>query len=427
MKTQKPFDSNSIELNPHVSINPYLYIIMSKSYARVQPIPNFRKVNNRLAHSYNGNKNKNKNVNFLHWNKGNSLFKNKSEEIKILCKQHRPDIFSICEANLQHKSDIIKVEFPDFNYEVTKMSKQVDFSRSLLLINKNIMYKRRGDLEANDTSTIWVEIKLPQHKPFLVMGGYRQWRTPAKMGIKNSVSTKNQIRRYRSILENWTRASLEGKDIIIMMDDNVDTLPNTEHNKKFKVSSIYNMHQEHLHSTNFCQHNHKPTRYVSHQTPTCIDHIYSNCVNKIVHPETIRIPFSDHTLLKAIYKTKGTFSTPKFILKSNQNLLTKEKLSKCFFQSEHIQHIFNFDDPDLIAETLQFELNIIIDAIAPQKKVQTKNDYCPYLSKDTVDMIKNCNSKLTNAIKENKVENWRDFRNCRNNLQKVIKGKKKDY
>ena len=42
-------------------------------------------------------------------------------------------------------------------------------------------------------------------------------------------------------------------------------------------------------------------------------------------------------------------------------------------------------------------------------------------------MIKNCNSKLTNAIKENKVENWRDFRNCRNNLQKVIKRKKKDY
>ena len=190
MKTEKPFDINSIELNPHISINPYLYIIMSKSYARVQPIPNFRKINNRLADSYNGNK---KNVNFLHWNKGNSLFKNKSEEIKILCKQHRPDIFSICEANLQHKSDIIKVEFPDFNHEVTKMSKQVDFSRSILLINKNIIYKWRGDLEANDTSTIWVEIKLPQHKPFLVMGGYRQWRTPAKMGIKNSVSTKIKL------------------------------------------------------------------------------------------------------------------------------------------------------------------------------------------------------------------------------------------
>ena len=101
---------------------------MSKSYARVQPIPNFRKVNNRLAHSYNGNKSQNKNINFLHWNKGNSLFKNKSEEIKILCKQHRPDIFSICEANLQHESNIIKVEFPDFNYEVTKMSKQAELS-----------------------------------------------------------------------------------------------------------------------------------------------------------------------------------------------------------------------------------------------------------------------------------------------------------
>ena len=197
----------------------------------------------------------------------------------------------------------------------------------LCLSIKVFFYKRRGDLESNDTSTIWVEIKLPQNKSFLIMGGYRQWRTPKKMGIKNSVSTENQIKRYRSILENWTKASLEGKDIIIMMDDNVDTLSNTEHNKKFKVSRIYNMHQEHLHANNFCQHNHKPTRYVSHQAPTCIDHIYSNCANKIVHPETIRIPFSDHTLLRAIYKTKGIVYTRKFILcKVKSKLVNKRKI-----------------------------------------------------------------------------------------------------
>ena len=109
-------------------------------------------------------------------------------------------------------------------------------SRNIILVHKNISYKRRHDLELDFTSTIWIEVNIPKSKPALFMGGYRQWRLPSILNIPKSNSTKCQLERYEPILENWQKAILEQKDIIILMDDNIDTVKNNNHNNKYKTS-----------------------------------------------------------------------------------------------------------------------------------------------------------------------------------------------
>ena len=92
--------------------------------------------------------------------------------------QEKADVMSVVEANLGHQSNLIKSEFHEFNVELSLTSQQTQVSRDILLINKNLQYSRRYDLETIHTSTVWVEIKLGKTKSLLIMVGYRQWQLP---------------------------------------------------------------------------------------------------------------------------------------------------------------------------------------------------------------------------------------------------------
>ena len=110
------------------------------------------------------------------------------------------------------------------------MSDRIDMSRNIILINENIPYIRRRDLENEYIATIWIEVKLKSKKNILVMGGYRQWRLFKELGIIDSNKTKNQIDRFKKIIEQWSNALKEGKDVIVVMDTNIDTQTNSNHN-----------------------------------------------------------------------------------------------------------------------------------------------------------------------------------------------------
>ena len=68
-------------------------------------------------HSSQGNRSKLNTIEISHFNKGNSKFETKMNEIKILIKKHSPDIFSIVEANLPINYQYIQKEFPEYSFE----------------------------------------------------------------------------------------------------------------------------------------------------------------------------------------------------------------------------------------------------------------------------------------------------------------------
>ena len=69
--------------------------------------------------------------------------------------------------------------------------------------------------------------------------------------------------------------------------------------------------------------------------------------------------------------------------------LTKIKLCNAIKNSIILNKIFTFTDPNLIAEAIIMELNAIIDFISPVKKIQFKNDYVPYYTKEIREGLKN--------------------------------------
>ena len=91
----------------------------------------------------------------------------------------------------------------------------------MVYTHKSLVVKRRTDLEDSRVSAIWMEVGLPHKKKIIICQGYREWKY---LGQPNSTSSTvaAQFERWSIWLTMWEKALLEGKEVIIMMDANLD-------------------------------------------------------------------------------------------------------------------------------------------------------------------------------------------------------------
>ena len=206
------------------------------------------------------------------------------------------------------------------------MSKFIGYSRNSLLFKNNINYIKRHDFEPPIICTNWIQIKTSSNKTITFMGGYRQWKLPKALIdiinnpnhqiiinnvkldlLQNAQSYKDlinsQLKRYQLILQQWNMALTENKHTIVLMDDNIDTSLNAKHNKKYKITDLHDHMLSHININQITQHNNDHTRYVSHQPPSTIDHIYSNCPNNMKNIKTTKSIFFrlDNIILENSY------------------------------------------------------------------------------------------------------------------------------
>ena len=72
----------------------------------------------------------------------------------------------------------------------------------------------------------------------------------------------------------------------------------------------------------------------------------------------------------------------------DKHLLTTHTLTNYIDNNNRLNEIFNLEDPDQIANILLSELNIIINCIAPAKKIQCKSKYAPWIDDDYITQAK---------------------------------------
>ena len=94
------------------------------------------KAQNKKHHITNGNNT----LKLLHWNKGKVHFNNKTNDIDSILSHHRPDIISLCEANIdREKNNQNNNNYKDYRIEHTKMSINTNQSRNILMIKEDIV------------------------------------------------------------------------------------------------------------------------------------------------------------------------------------------------------------------------------------------------------------------------------------------------
>ena len=77
---------------------------------------------------------------------------------------------------------------------------------------------------------------------------------------------------------------------------------------------------------------------------------------------------SDHIMISCSYNNKKIKSTQQFRTIRDYKLLTKDILNEYFSHNDTLNTIFNYTDPELVANILINEITRIINCIAPLRK-----------------------------------------------------------
>ena len=219
----------------------------------------------------------------MSWNNGNSNFSNKRDDISVTLDRHSSDIFAIHEANFNTNRDKgfqkynIEAKYPNSDYSTD--------ARTILLLRQGIIFNRRHDLEDKHISTIWVEILISKRKSLLVCAYYRQWSLPTICNVPNSNSPTAQKDRYTLYSEQLKKASMEGKDIIILTDENINSLDDNCNTTYYRNIELKIIRDNNIINYNLIYHNNQPT-FIRKAQKSCIDFIISNCPSKINNVRT---------------------------------------------------------------------------------------------------------------------------------------------
>ena len=161
----------------------------------------------------------------LCWNKGNSTFDTKKDELEILLNEHKPLILGVLEANVGQDQYIPRLNIDGYKVELDNLHENGFKTRTMVYINDQSKYVRRKDLEPPNSPTIWLEFSNSGKKPFLIFIGYREWRCLHIKKKPKSDSRDEQLERLEIWNQSWTKAESENKMLILLGDFNIDVQP----------------------------------------------------------------------------------------------------------------------------------------------------------------------------------------------------------
>ena len=127
------------------------------------------------------------------------------------------------------------------------------------------------------------------------------------------------------------------------------------------------------------------------------------------------------------YNNKNISLPQQFRNIRDDKLLTSHMLNEYFTCKDNLNLIFNTYDTDFIAETLINEISVIIESIAPSKRIQCSSNYAPWLNQEFSYQSKLRDRLHVIARNSNNIEDWRIYRKQRNKVNNLNKTNKSNY
>ena len=234
--------------------------------------------------------------------------RNRIDQINQILLTQKPQFLVLNELQ-KHKNDkYSQHQFPGYKLEHDGLDKVDGFSRTGILIQNGINYKRRKDLEDHELATVWIQYGEHNKKHALLHALYRQFQ---RQGRKDSISHPNQRARWDKILTNWEKAMTEDREITTMGDTNIDALlwdtpPQNWSPYDRRKYPLYQMLKERILTMGNIKINQEYTRYEIQPLGrySCLDQIFTTHPEKVNNHTTIHTTFSDHSMVILNKKTK---------------------------------------------------------------------------------------------------------------------------
>ena len=392
-----------------------------------------KRLRNFLARMLYGNRSqRGHGIKLLHWNKGPSFLHNKHQDVETVLASHRPHVLGLSEANLKVGHDLALVQHQDYEMHTcdTLTNPELGVSRIVAYSHKSLVVKRRRDLEDNTISAIWLEIGLPRQRKILHCQAYREWQYLGQSnGLSGSITA--QLQRLELFLEKWELALMEGKEVVVMMDANIDflkwtrdELPPTDSTYKLRplIQKLFSQIIPH----GVSQLVRTATRTWPGQNDSGLDHVYSNRPEKLSEVQSEYIGGSDHKLLRVVRFSKSLKRSGRYV---------KKRCFKNFKPEEFIQAVRNLswydlyscEDVNLACQLLTNKLTKILDDMAPIRTIQIRAKYAPWLSDSTKKLLKERNDAQRTASASGDIDDWRYYKHLRNTATVRMRVEKKNW
>ena len=304
-------------------------------------------------------------------------------------------------------------------------------ARVAVYVHELLRVKRRHDLEHDKVAAVWLECGLPHQRSILVCMGYRQWRLLGQAD-DSSASVAEQLSRWSTFLGKWEAALLEDKEVIVMMDANLDHLTWRSsdnlpyHHSSRRLKDLIDLLFEQIIPLGVSQLVTGATRFERGQPQSGLDHLYSNKPDKLSSTQTYFTGMSDHKLLKVIRYSKSFKQLPRYVKKRSFKRFDDNDFLRRLGES-NIEEVIECDYTNAATNLLIGKLTGILDNLAPIKTIQVRSNYVPGLSDETKHIQAERNLAQEKAGLTNNPEDWRHYRSLRNLATAKIREDKKKW
>ena len=169
-----------------------------------------------------------------------------------------------------------------------------------------------------------------------------------------------------------------------------------------------------------------PTR-ITVNTATILDHILTNCKEKVTDYGVVDVSFSDHQM---IFFTRKNMKQ-KFYQHKNINIRSMKNYSEIAFlnilKRTEFPNYDNFDNIDTAYVDFINRVEIAINEISPSKNICIKNRTSEWVDVEILDGIKRRDKLFMKFKKTKSYNDHMNYKKARNKIQSIIKNKKRNF
>ena len=290
-------------------------------------------------------------------------------------------------------------------------------ARIMLYIKDDLKCEiKRNPRDCNDLPSISCKIGIRNEKVSINFF-YREW-TSMVSGLNDIGSQKERLKRQISL---WDNLSQHNENTMILGDANVCAMSWNDEN--FGQKDISSMIQDYLLRSS----SHQMISQATHLNGSCIDHLYTNCPEKICEIKVTSVGNSDHMGICVRKLSKFPSSRPKTLKKRSYKNFDNGDFLTEVYDSNIEAEVTKHDTIDDAAEAFEKEFKTILNKHAPTRTIMIKKKCAQYISEETKMKINERRSLQTRIMFSNDPEEKRKFNKINKEVKNSIKHEKKKY
>ena len=288
-------------------------------------------------------------------------------------------------------------------------------------------------MEPKDSSMVILKLGLKKQKKFILISYYRQWSLTNPKPIEgDTTSVSSQLKRFKKCIEAWENVNKLGLEVIMISDMNLDSLKwNTPLSLQDQYEKRYNPFRDYLQDKILNNNNYKLDTGITWNRKgkkgESLDLVFTTNPSKIENIKKYSTGESDHDMIEFTRLTKQPALKQRYYNVRNYKEYKQDEFENLIKNDQRYEIAITNTDPEIAAEALTTMLTEHLDKLAPMMRVQVKNKSLNYISNETKLLQEQRNSQYQRAKQTDNQDEWRSYRNLRNQTLKSLRNDEKIY